>query len=80
MSLDKTNEVAREYYKLTQQQLALATQRLYANWRESFNARKYDEAAKLYRQIIEAYQRGEVIPGDIQKIQQRLTFISSNRP
>jgi tetratricopeptide (TPR) repeat protein len=48
MSLDKTNEVAREYYKLTQQQLALATQRLYANWRENFNARKYDEAATVY--------------------------------
>jgi hypothetical protein len=48
MSLDKTNEVAREYYKLTQQQLALATQRLYANWRENFNARKYDEAAAVY--------------------------------
>ena len=41
---------------------------------------KYDEAAALYRQIIEASQRGEVVPGDIQKIQQRLTFISSNRP
>lgn len=42
--------------------------------------KKYDEAAKLYRQIVQAYQRGEVIPGNIQKIQQRLTFISSNRP
>ena len=41
---------------------------------------KYDEAAKLYRQIIQAYQRGEAVPGNIQKIQQRLTFISSNRP
>lgn len=40
---------------------------------------KYDEAAKLYKQIIEAYMRGEVIPGNAQKIQERLTFISSNR-
>jgi tetratricopeptide (TPR) repeat protein len=42
--------------------------------------RKYDEAAELYRQIVQAYHRGEAIPGNIQKIQQRLTFISSNRP
>lgn len=40
---------------------------------------KYEEAANLYRQIIEAYQRGESIPGNIEKIQQRLTFIGSNR-
>lgn len=39
----------------------------------------YEEAAKLYRQIIEANQRGEMTPGNIQKIQERLTFISSNR-
>ncbi|MDX1975304.1 MAG: tetratricopeptide repeat protein [Rickettsiales bacterium] len=42
--------------------------------------KNYDEAAKLYRQILEAHMRGEVIPGDAQKVQQRLTFISSNRP
>lgn len=41
---------------------------------------KYDEAAKFYQQIVQAYQRGEVTPGNIQKIQQRLTFISSNKP
>ena len=41
---------------------------------------KYEEAAKLYHQIVQAYQRGETIPGNVQKIQQRLTFISSNRP
>ena len=40
---------------------------------------KYEEAAKLYHQIVQAYQRGETIPGNVQKIQQRLTFISSNR-
>jgi Tfp pilus assembly protein PilF len=40
---------------------------------------KYDEAGKLYRQIVQAYQRGEATPGNIQQIQQRLTFISSNR-
>jgi Tfp pilus assembly protein PilF len=42
--------------------------------------KKYDEAAKLYAQIVEAYERGDPTPGNIQKIQQRLTFISSNRP
>jgi Tfp pilus assembly protein PilF len=42
--------------------------------------KKYDEAGKLYRQIIEAYHRGETIPGNVQQIQQRLTYISSNRP
>ncbi len=40
---------------------------------------KYDEAAKLYRQIIEANQRGDTTPGDITKIEERLTFIASNR-
>lgn len=39
----------------------------------------YEEAAKLYRQIVEAHQRGDTTPGDISKIQERLTFISSNR-
>jgi len=42
--------------------------------------RKYEDAAKFYHEVVNAYERGEVIPGDIQKIQQRLTFISSNRP
>jgi Tfp pilus assembly protein PilF len=41
--------------------------------------KKYDEAAQLYRQILQAYQRGDKVPGNIQQIQQRLTFISSNR-
>ena len=41
--------------------------------------KKYDEAAKLYKQLVEAALRGEMIPGNLQKIQQRLTFISSNR-
>ncbi len=41
--------------------------------------KNYDEAAKLYRQLIEASARGEKIPGKISDIQQRLTFISSNR-
>jgi len=40
---------------------------------------QYAEAIEMYRQIIQAYQRGELIPGNIEKIQQRLTFISSNR-
>ncbi len=42
--------------------------------------KNYDEAAKLYKQLIEASDRGEKIPGNISNIQQRLTFISSNRP
>ena len=42
--------------------------------------KNYDEAAKLYRQLVEASERGEKIPGNIANIQQRLTFISSNRP
>jgi Tfp pilus assembly protein PilF len=42
--------------------------------------KKYGEAAKLYRQLMNAHMRGEVIPGDASKIQERLTFISSNRP
>ncbi len=41
--------------------------------------KNYDEAAKLYRQLVEAAARGEKIPGNIENIQQRLTFISSNR-
>lgn len=41
--------------------------------------KNYDEAARLYRQLVEAAQRGENIPGNISNIQQRLTFISSNR-
>jgi tetratricopeptide (TPR) repeat protein len=41
--------------------------------------KKYDEAARLYKQLLEAAGRGIVIPGNLQKIQQRLTFISSNR-
>ncbi len=41
--------------------------------------KNYDEAGRLYRQVLEAYYRGETIPGNIQKIQQRLTFISSNK-
>lgn len=39
---------------------------------------KYDQAGRLYSQVITAHQRGEVIPGDPAKIQQRLTFIRSN--
>lgn len=42
--------------------------------------KKYEEAAKLYKQLVDASMRGEVIPGNLQKIQERLTFISSNRP
>lgn len=41
--------------------------------------KKYEEAAKIYRRLLEANLRGETIPGNPQKIQERLTFISSNR-
>lgn len=40
---------------------------------------KHDQAAKLYQQIMQAHHRGVKIPGDIKQIQQRLTFIMSNR-
>lgn len=40
---------------------------------------KYEEAIKLYKQLVEAYMRGETLPGNIQKIQERLTFLRSNR-
>jgi tetratricopeptide (TPR) repeat protein len=42
--------------------------------------KNYEEAARLYQQILEAAGRGEVIPGNVHKIQERLTFIRSNRP
>ncbi len=42
-------------------------------------AGKAQEAVKLYKQILEANFRGETIPGNITRIQQRLTFLSSNR-
>ena len=41
--------------------------------------KKYDEAGRIYKQLVDASLRGEVVPGNLQKIQQRLTFISSNR-
>ncbi|MEZ5692191.1 MAG: tetratricopeptide repeat protein [Rickettsiales bacterium] len=40
--------------------------------------KEYKKAAGLYRQLIEDAARGEKIPGNIDNIQQRLTFISSN--
>ncbi|MDX2072820.1 MAG: tetratricopeptide repeat protein [Alphaproteobacteria bacterium] len=39
---------------------------------------KYDEAGKLYTQLLDSHAKGGVIPGDATKIQQRLTFIRSN--
>ncbi len=41
---------------------------------------KFDEAGKLYRQIVDANMRGETTPGNIQQIQQRLIYISSAKP
>jgi tetratricopeptide (TPR) repeat protein len=41
--------------------------------------KKYDEAATIYRQLLEAAAKGAVLPGNLQKIQQRLTFIGSNK-
>lgn len=40
---------------------------------------KTEEALKLYGQLVEAHMRGESVPGNIQKIQERLTFLRSNR-
>jgi len=37
-----------------------------------------EKAATLYQQVLSSWEKGEVIPGDAQKIQQRLTFIRSN--
>ncbi|MFO0388617.1 MAG: tetratricopeptide repeat protein [Alphaproteobacteria bacterium] len=41
--------------------------------------RNFDEAAKLYGQIVQAHSRGEVTPGNINRIQERLTFLRSNK-
>lgn len=38
----------------------------------------YERAATLYGQVLKSYENGEDIPGDANKIQQRLTFIRSN--
>lgn len=42
-------------------------------------AQKPVEAAILYRQLLEARYRGEKIPADADQIQQRLTFLLSNK-
>jgi Flp pilus assembly protein TadD len=39
---------------------------------------KYEDAGKLYTQLLDSHAKGAVIPGDATKIQQRLTFIRSN--
>lgn len=39
----------------------------------------YAEAAELYKQLITAYERGENISVNVDKIQERLTFIRSNK-
>ena len=39
---------------------------------------RYDQASQLYSQLLDAHTKGETIPGDATKIQQRLTFIRSN--
>ncbi len=41
--------------------------------------RNYEEATKLYGQLVQAHARGEVIPGNITAIQERLTFLRSNK-
>ncbi len=40
---------------------------------------KREDAAALYQQLIEASLRGQAIPGDLNRIQQRLTFLRSNK-
>lgn len=39
---------------------------------------KYEDAGKLYAQLLDSHAKGAAIPGDATKIQQRLTFIRSN--
>ena len=39
---------------------------------------KYEDAGKLYTQLLDSHAKGTIIPGDATKIQQRLTFIRSN--
>ncbi len=41
--------------------------------------RNYEEAVKLYGQITQAHARGEITPGNINTIQERLTFLRSNK-
>jgi Flp pilus assembly protein TadD len=38
-----------------------------------------EDAASFYQDLVDAYLRGESIPGNIASIQERLTFIRSNR-
>lgn len=38
------------------------------------------EAASLYRRLLEAASAGETIPGNVEQIQERLTFLESNHP
>jgi tetratricopeptide (TPR) repeat protein len=40
----------------------------------------WEEAAAYYQQLLTAYDRGEKIPAKAEEIQERLTFIRSNRP
>ncbi|MGE0755264.1 MAG: tetratricopeptide repeat protein, partial [Alphaproteobacteria bacterium] len=39
-----------------------------------------EEAGRLYHDLIQAHYRGETIPGNVNKIQERLTFLRSNKP
>ncbi len=41
--------------------------------------KKWDDAAKVYHQLIAASDRGQTIPGNVSAIQERLTFIMSNK-
>lgn len=43
-------------------------------------AGRRQEAFALYKQLVDAHTRGDTVPGDIGRIQQRLTFLGSNRP
>lgn len=38
------------------------------------------EAIRLYQDLLLAHTRGEAIPGDVNKVQERLTFLRSNSP
>jgi hypothetical protein len=51
IELDAENEVAREYLRLSHQQLELITQRAFSEWRAAFDSRQFQNAAAAYEKI-----------------------------
>jgi tetratricopeptide (TPR) repeat protein len=50
--LDATHVLAREYLNLAQQRLAILSDRSYMEWRQAFDARQFDRAAEMYKEIL----------------------------